>query len=414
MRLATWSAVAIAAFSVIAGAQNMPECAANCLAEGLKNSSCTATDAECICADETLMANVEVCSLGACTVVEGLQTQNATATLCHWPVRDKSLVTPIATAVTGGLALLCIIIRVGDCIVKTEFKLADLCAVLAFIFSLPMDIVEFFMIGSGMGKDVWTLTETQITTTAKYIWVTQVWYIPAIILTKVAIVCFFMSIFPGPKFRLLCQGTIVHCFLFMISTFTASILSCIPVEEAWSSWKGESNALCYNNNAFWWAHSGINIATDLWVIGLPIPMLFGLQLKTRKKVYLVLMFSIGIIITVISIVRFSGLLEYSTTSNITYNNVMVETYSVIECNVSIMCCCMPALLSTLRRVLPTMFGSTNRSYNYNYNHNDTPFSNNKGIIKSVTHEITYTTPTGREDDAVELVNRGEDYPRSQW
>lgn len=47
---------------------------ANCLAEGLKNSTCTATDADCICADATLMANVNVCSLGACTVIEGLRT----------------------------------------------------------------------------------------------------------------------------------------------------------------------------------------------------------------------------------------------------------------------------------------------------------------------------------------------------
>lgn len=39
----------------------------------------------------------------------------------------------------------------------------------------------------------------------------------------------------------------------------------------------------------------INIATDLWVLGLPIPMLWGLQLKLKKKIYLMLMFSVGIV-----------------------------------------------------------------------------------------------------------------------
>ncbi|OQE73526.1 hypothetical protein PENNAL_c0086G02726 [Penicillium nalgiovense] len=126
-----------------------------------------------------------------------------------------------------------------------------------------------------------------------------------------------MHIFSDPRIRLLCQGTIVHCFLFMISTFITEILAYILVEEAWSTWKGESTALYYDNNAFWWAHSAINSATDLWVIGLPVPMLFGLQIKTSKKIYLILIFNIGIVITVISIVRFSGLLKYSTTSNIT-------------------------------------------------------------------------------------------------
>ncbi|CAI7600125.1 unnamed protein product [Penicillium discolor] len=373
---------------------------ANYFTEGLKNSICTATDADCICTNETLMANIQACSLGSCTVIEGLQSQNATATLCHWEVRDKSIVAPIATAVTGALALAFIIIRVGDCIAKNEFKWADLCAVLAF-----------------------------------YTWVTQVWYIPAIILTKVAIVCFFMHIFPGPRLRLLFRETVIHCFLFMISTFIIEILAYIPVEEAWSRWKGESTALCYDNTSFWWAHSVINIATDLWLIGLPIPMLLGHQLKTRKKIYLVLIFSIGIVITVISIIRFSGLLKYSTTSNLTRkadprpgrwllgsraqsnrcvqdSNVMVAAYSVIECNVSIMWCCMPAHLSTLRRILSTIFGSTNRSHNCNYN--DALFADRNRIQKSVTHKVTYTTPDRPEDDVVELVDRSENYPRRKW
>ncbi|KAJ6180880.1 hypothetical protein N7519_011341 [Penicillium mononematosum] len=100
MRLATWLTFAFAAFAASAGAQNMPECAANCLAKSLKDSSCTATDAECICADNTLVANVEACSLRACTVIEGLQSQNATATLCQWPVRDKSLAVDSITVIS--------------------------------------------------------------------------------------------------------------------------------------------------------------------------------------------------------------------------------------------------------------------------------------------------------------------------
>jgi hypothetical protein len=124
---------------------------------------------------------------------------------------------------------------------------------------------------AGMGKDVWTLTPTQITNAAKassihtqsdlysnsaqYTWVTQVTYIPAICLTKVAIVCFFMQVFPGPKFRLLCHGTIIWCFMFMVSTTITTILSCVPVEKLWTNWMDVQEGICYDNNAFWWAHS---------------------------------------------------------------------------------------------------------------------------------------------------------------
>ena len=44
----------------------------DCLTEGLEDSKCGPTDFECICADETLMASVEECALGTCTVIEGL------------------------------------------------------------------------------------------------------------------------------------------------------------------------------------------------------------------------------------------------------------------------------------------------------------------------------------------------------
>lgn len=82
---------------------------------------------------------------------------------------------------------------------------------------------------------------------------------------------------------------------------------------------------------------------------------------------------------------------------------MVATYSVIECNVSIMCCCMPALLSTLRRVFPTVFGSTGPSLSYN----SAPFSGSNGIHKEVTHKVTYMPRDGTSDDAIELVDRDD-------
>ncbi|KAL4813307.1 hypothetical protein BDW67DRAFT_187867 [Aspergillus spinulosporus] len=76
-----------------------------------------------------------------------------------------------------------------------------------------------------------------------YTWVNQVADIPAIVLTKVAILCFFMQVFPGPKFRLLYYGTIVWCFLFMISTTITANLDFVPVEKMWTNWKSGRSVL---------------------------------------------------------------------------------------------------------------------------------------------------------------------------
>lgn len=47
------------------------------------------------------------------------------------------------------------------------------------------------------------------------------------------------------------------------------------------------------SNADW--RQAINIVTDLWILAMPIPLLVKLQLGLRKKVYLIMMFSVGIV-----------------------------------------------------------------------------------------------------------------------
>ncbi|KAH6640613.1 hypothetical protein F5144DRAFT_590053 [Chaetomium tenue] len=347
MRSTVWAAaVALTGLAARCWAQEMPTCASDCLVKYLPDSKCDPTDMDCVCSNLTLMDNVGTCTLGACSLFDALAAKNATATLCKEPVRDRSNVAPIATAVTGSMALAFVLLRVYESgFRKKEFHWADVWAILAMV-----------MKAHGMGKNIWTLPPDEITEVVKYTWVTQVSYIPAIILTKVTVLCFFLRVFPSPGFQMACWGTIVHCVLFMVSTTIAAIFACVPVESAWVAWTGTAEGVCFDNNAFWWAHSAINIATDVWILALPIPQLLSLQLGTRKKVYLIMMFSVGLV--------------------------------VIECNISIMCCCMPATLSFLRHILPTVFGSTNRSSKHNN------YNNNGGGGEDGSYKIGGTGGTG--------------------
>lgn len=54
-------------------------------------------------------------------------------TLCNEPVRDRTLVAPIATAVTGALAIAFVSLRVYEAWVKQEWQWADSCAVVALV-----------------------------------------------------------------------------------------------------------------------------------------------------------------------------------------------------------------------------------------------------------------------------------------
>jgi hypothetical protein len=86
--------------------------------------------------------------------------QNSTETMCGHPVRDITHITPIVTGVSGGLALLAVIVR---CLLSSsKFGLDDAFVVAAFVSALPMGILEFIMSADGFGRDIWTIPPTKI------------------------------------------------------------------------------------------------------------------------------------------------------------------------------------------------------------------------------------------------------------
>ncbi|KAK7955862.1 uncharacterized protein PG986_005084 [Apiospora aurea] len=196
----------------------------------------------------------------------------------------------------------------------------------------------------------------------QWTWISEFTYVPAIGLTKICLLLFFLRVFPARRFRHACHGTVAFVVAFVvafsIATFTVTIFSCAPVRYFYVGWAGDTAGTCIDINAFWFSQATINIVTDLWVMALPIPQIFKLGLERKKKIFLCMMFCVGLLVTIFSIIRFTGLVSYSSTTNPTYNNVGAATWSVLECNVGIVCCCMPYVRSLLNRVFPNCFGGT--------------------------------------------------------
>lgn len=65
-----------------------------------------------------------------------------------------------------------------------------------------------------------------------------------------------------------------------------------------------------------------------------------------------------------SIVRLQSLVNFSNSSNPTWDNLRVSQWSTIEVNVGIICACMPTLRLILLKIFPSM-SSTSRNYGTN-------------------------------------------------
>lgn len=299
--------------------------------------------------------------------------QNASHTRCGQVARDITHITPIVTGVSGGIALLSVIFRIG--LAGRNIALDDVFAMAAMIAALPMGILEFFMAADGFGKDIWTIPGEQIYRIVQFTWLTEIFYFPALAFTKLSFLFFLLRIFPAQEFRRIVYMLIGASAACGTAFTLVCLFNCTPISYIWESWDGEHEGKCINFHIFAWVNAGINIILDVIIIAAPIPQLLRLSLSTKKKVYIIMMFSIGAFTTIVSIIRLQSLVTFANSTNPTYDNVPTAYWSVLEAYVSVFCICMPALRRFLAGLFPRCFGSTQAESKYE--HYDTPNTPNR-------------------------------------
>lgn len=124
-------------------------------------------------------------------------------------------------------------------------------------------------------------------------YLSQVFYIISLTLIKASILFMFLRIFPGEKFRLWLWATQVFNMLIGIAFFLVGIFQCQPLNLAWTFWSEEREGKCIDMPQMAIIHGCINIALDVWMLVLPATQVWGLNTKWRRKIAVLLMFSLG-------------------------------------------------------------------------------------------------------------------------
>ena len=110
-----------------------------CMEKLIPESDCELTDIPCLCTNEELNLQIAACAVEACTTYEGLQTKNASMTMCVAPVRDKSLEPLVIGMVFGGLALLAFVLRMCSTFSASGRPIGadDYMAIATIVFATP-------------------------------------------------------------------------------------------------------------------------------------------------------------------------------------------------------------------------------------------------------------------------------------
>lgn len=114
----------------------------------------------------------------------------------------------------------------------------------------------------------------------------------ALSVTKLSILCFYMRIFQHQTlFR---AGVWAAIALIVLSTTIISILTifqCRPITYFWN--RDIKGGICLDVNALAYANSAMSMVQDVIIVFLPIPVVWKMNLDSRKKIGIGIMFALG-------------------------------------------------------------------------------------------------------------------------
>jgi hypothetical protein len=143
----------------------------------------------------------------------------------------------------------------------------------------------------GMGKHVIVVSPHDQSMVRKGDYVFSHFYDCALVFVKLGILAFYHRVFVVPLFLKIVTATAAFVIAWGIGITVALALACRPIEAYWDA---SVEGYCLNLVQFTYFTNITNMITDVWIFLMPVPVIWHLQLQTKKKLLLCFIFSIGI------------------------------------------------------------------------------------------------------------------------
>ncbi|KAK8022129.1 integral membrane protein [Apiospora rasikravindrae] len=195
----------------------------------------------------------------------------------------------------------------------------------------------------GFGLHLWDVDPAHAPALLQLVYAGQIVYSLVKTLAKVAILCLIRQVFARVTWiQRVVKGGFVFYFCSGVAFTTVVTLQCLPVQANWIPSLRPSSR-CLDIQAVGYAAGALTIAEDIFMIILPLPHLFRLQMSIKKKMSVSLLFGFAFFATITSIIRLKYLVEYGTSVDLTWTNVETGMWSMIEVHSNIIFASFPAL-----------------------------------------------------------------------
>ena len=109
---------------------------------------------------------------------------------------------------------------------------------------------------------------------------------------KISFLLFYRRVFVIKWFLHVTVGIGALVVVWCLSVTFSVIFECQPVG---SYWQPKLQQHCIDSQKFYWANGISNLLLDVIILCLPVPMIWKLQMSTKRKISLTLVFALGIL-----------------------------------------------------------------------------------------------------------------------
>ncbi|RAL02179.1 uncharacterized protein BO80DRAFT_472839 [Aspergillus ibericus CBS 121593] len=256
--------------------------------------------------------------------------------------------TVLLVIATGGL-LVRLFVRIRY---LTGLSLDDLLCAISWVFTFVLCFVCIWMTRYGYGRHIETVPDMETREMfLKLDFVSMIAYLLALGFIKASFCLLYLQIFPGKGFRIACWSLLALVVGETIEETFVVIFQCSPIHKAWDA-GGMVQGKCLSLTAFYYISFGIRLATDLALFALPIPKLVRLNMTMGKRAGLVMMFGLGVLISLTSIIRATYISNFS--DDHTWTLVNTLNWSSVEVAVAIFVACIPSFKSLITFRFPEL------------------------------------------------------------
>ena len=128
----------------------------------------------------------------------------------------------------------------------------------------------------GLGDHQITLVINDAINSAKCWWAVEIMFIIAMTLIKLSMLFLYSRIFPGDTFKKILYLTGAFIIAACVGSEGAILFQCHPVSYFWD--KNLPGGHCVSQHEVTYTPAAFNIATDIAVLILPLPILWKLQM----------------------------------------------------------------------------------------------------------------------------------------